>query len=104
PANNYWNTPVDTLPVHASSSQWVSSIGTTAKLHPDWGNVLADNYGIPFVTVSGTQPMVPITFDPDGYADESDPGPYPIPPTAPIEGGPSSDGDRHVIVVETTNC
>ena len=104
PANNYWNTPVDKLPLHPSSNAWVNSIGATAKLHPDWGNVLADNYGIPFATVTGTQPMVPITFDPDGYADESDPGPYPIPPNAPIEGGPSSDGDRHVIVVETTNC
>ena len=28
--------------------------------------------------------MVPVTFN---YADESDPGPYPIPPDAPIEGG-----------------
>ena len=55
PANNYWNTPVDTLPVHPSSA----SVGgthraTPRKLHPDWGNVLADNYGIPFVTVTGS--------------------------------------------------
>jgi hypothetical protein len=104
PANNYWNTPVDNLPVHASSGMWVNSIGASTRLHPDWGNVLADNYGIPFATVAGTQPLVPIAFDPDGYADESDPGPMPIPPNAPIEGGPMSDGDRHVIVVETTNC
>ena len=104
PANNYWNTPVDILPVHASSGPWVNSIGSSTKLHPDWGNVLADNYGIPFATVTGNQPAVPITFDPDGYGDESDPGPFPISPNAPIEGGPASDGDRHVIVVETTNC
>lgn len=104
PANNYWNTPVDGLPVHPSSATWVNSIGASANLHPDWGNVLADNYGIPFATVSGSQPTVPITFDPDGYGDESDPGPFPIPPNAPIEGGSSSDGDRHVLVVDTTNC
>ncbi len=104
PANNYWNTPVDSLPVHASSATWVNSIGATTPLHPDWGNVLADNYGIPFVTVTGTQPVVPITFDPGGYPDESDLGPFPIPPNAPIEGGNASDGDRHVIVVDTTNC
>ena len=105
PANNYWNTPVDTLPVHASSASWVSTIGTATRLHPDWGNVLSDNYGIPFVTVTGAQPLVPIVPDPvDDYSDESDPGPYPIPPNAPIEGGPSGTGDRHVIVVETTNC
>lgn len=104
PGNNYWNTPVDGLPLHASSAAWVNSIGASTRLHPDWGNVLADNYGIPFVTVTGAQPNVPITFDPNGYDDESDPGPFPIPPNAPIEGGSASDGDRHVIVVETSHC
>ena len=104
PTNNYWNTRVDVLPLHPSSTTWVNSIGATAKLHPDWGNVLADNYGIPFTTVTSSQPKVPITFDPNGYADESDAGPFPIPPNAPIEGGSTSDGDRHVLVVDTTNC
>ena len=57
--------------------------------------------GIPYTTVPGTQPKVPVSFD---YADESDPGPYPIPPDAPIEGGPSSTGDRHVLVVDRDAC
>jgi hypothetical protein len=105
PADNHWNTPIDTLPVHPKSNDWVATIGNTARLHADWGNVLADNYGIPFITVPGSQPKVPIVPDPNfAYLDESDPGPYPIPPNAPIEGGPASTGDRHVIVVETTNC
>ncbi|MGZ8268328.1 MAG: FG-GAP repeat domain-containing protein [Burkholderiales bacterium] len=104
PYNNFWNTRVDTLPVHPSSATWIASIGANTRLHADWGNNLADNYGIPFVTVTAAQPLVPIVFDSQGYADESDPGPYPIPPDAPIEGGPASAGDRHVIVVETTNC
>ena len=104
PANNYWNTPVDTLPLHPSSTTWVNSVGATTRLHADWGNVLADNYGIPFVIVPGTQPGVPIVFDPNGYADESDPGPMPIPANAPIEGGALSSGDRHVLVIETGNC
>jgi hypothetical protein len=104
PSDNYWNTPVDSLPVHASSAAWVASIGTATKLHPDWGNVLSDNYGIPFTTVGVAQASVPIVFDPNGYADESDPGPMPIPPAAPIEGGAASNGDRHVIVVDTGNC
>src|SRR5258706_9469814 len=88
PSNNYWNAPIDTLPVHASSSNWVATIGNTAKLHADWGNVLSDNYGIPFITVTGAQPLVPILAysDPSiNYSDESDPGPYPIPSNAPIE-------------------
>ncbi|HUI99762.1 MAG TPA: hypothetical protein VLY46_05970 [Usitatibacter sp.] len=104
PSDNYWNTPVDALPVHPSSSTWVSTIGESTKLHPDWGNVLADNYGIPYATVGAGEAQVPILFPPEGYGDESDPGPYPIPPDAPIEGGSSSDGDRHVIVVDTGNC
>ncbi|HEY2629061.1 MAG TPA: hypothetical protein VGI57_08030, partial [Usitatibacter sp.] len=104
PSNNYWNTPVDSLPVHASSTAWVNSIGAATKLHPDWGNVLADNYGIPFITVNAGQAPVAITFDPDGYSDESDAGPMPIPTTAPVEGGASSDGDRHVIAIDTSHC
>jgi hypothetical protein len=35
---------------------------------------------------------------------ESDPGPYPIPKDAPIEGGPEATGDRHVIVVQEDVC
>ena len=104
PANHYWNTPVDALPLHSSSAAWVNSIGAATRLHPDWGNVLADNYGIPFATVGANQPVVPIVFDANGYGDESDPGPMPIPPNAPIEGGAASDGDRHVLVVDTANC
>src|SRR5712692_10438572 len=45
--------------------------------------------GIPYVVVTADQPLVPILFQ---YADESDPGPYPIPVDAPVEGGPSSTG------------
>ena len=111
PANNYWNTPIDTLPVHASSSAWVASmtsVPSTSKLHADWGKgPPIDDYGIPFITVPGSQPLVPIAGDPvEDYSNESDPGPYPIPPTAPIEGGASATpaDDRHVIVIETTNC
>ncbi len=51
----------------------------------------------PYVVVPGTQPKVPVKFE---YADESDPGPYPIPRDAPIEGGEKSQGDRHVLVID----
>ena len=66
------------------------------KLHVDFGG--NGEYGIPWTSVSGTQARVPVTFD---YADESDPGPYPIPPDAPIEAG---GGDRHIILVDRDNC
>ena len=102
PANNVWNTPVDKLPVHPNSDIFVATISATKGVHPDFGTVYdGAPIGIPFVTVPGTQARVPVTFD---YADESDAGPYPIPPTAPIEGGPDSTGDRHVIAIDRDNC
>jgi hypothetical protein len=70
-------------------------------LHPDFGTVYnGAPSGIPYVVVAGTQPKVPIRFE---YPGESDPGPYPVPPDAPIEGGPQSKGDRHVLVVDRDN-
>jgi hypothetical protein len=104
PADNIWNRRIDSLPVDASSAAYVNTIGSSTGLHPDFGSGLWDGgpIGIPFVTVPGTQPFVAIDFI--WYGDESDPGPYPIPPDAPIEGGSSSTGDRHVLVVDTGNC
>ncbi|NVN93483.1 MAG: hypothetical protein HXX11_23200, partial [Desulfuromonadales bacterium] len=103
PADNVWNTPVDTLPVSANSSAYITTIGATTGLHPDFGSGLWEGapIGIPFMTVSGTQPKVAITFT---YDDESDPGPYPLPSNAPIEGGSSSNGDRHVLVLDRSAC
>jgi len=80
----------------------VSSIGATTKLHPDFGTFWdGAPIGIPYVHVGAGQATVPVSFD---YADESDPGPYPIPPNAPIEGGSAADGDRHVLVVDDAAC
>jgi hypothetical protein len=93
PADNIWNTRIDQLPVHPSSSTWVTTIGTSLPLHPDFGT---PPNGIPFVTVSGTQTKYPATFT---YQSESDPGPYAVPLNAPIE-----PGDGHAIAVDTSNC
>jgi hypothetical protein len=98
PADNAWNQPVDTAQVDPNSDAIVGLIGSTRSFHPDFGaNWNGGPFGIPYVVVSGSQPRVPVTFD---YADESDPGPYPIPSDAPIEGGPSSTGDRHILIVD----
>jgi hypothetical protein len=104
PANNIWNRRIDTLPLDASSQAYVNNIGTAAGLHPDFGSGTwnGEPIGIPFATVPDTQPFVPIAFV--WYGDESDPGPYPVPPNAPIEGGSNSSGDRHVLVVDSGNC
>src|SRR5215468_1731558 len=97
PADNAWNLDVSAAQVDPRSSTLIASCGLR-NLHPDFGTVWngAPN-GIPFVVVRANQTKVPVTFD---YADESDPGPYPIPSNAPIEGGPSSSGDRHVLVID----
>jgi hypothetical protein len=102
PAGNAWNTKVDALAVRPDSSAFVASIssGGQTKLHPDFGGNGA--YGIPFVVVPSTQPKVAINYT--AYGDESDPGPFPIPATAPVEGGSASTGDRHVLVLQKGTC
>lgn len=98
PSDNAWNRDVSTLPVHANSDRFVARINSQGgtRVHPDFG---ADpSYGIPYIVVQADQPTVPITYT--AYGDESDPGPFPIPPNAPVEGG----SDRHVLVVQQGTC
>ncbi len=107
PANNIWNRRVDTLPVHPLSAQYINSIGSSRTLHADFGSgnwppVNGGPIGIPFVEVQPWQPKVRIQYT--DYGSESDPGPFPIPPNAPIEGGPNAGGDRHVIVLDRSAC
>jgi hypothetical protein len=98
PADNAWNADISGQPADPNSSALIASCGATSPLHPDFGTVYAGApNGIPYVVVHGTQARVPVTFT---YADESDPGPYPVPPFAPIEGGPSGTGDRHALTVD----
>ena len=101
PPDNPWNQDVSGLAVHASSADYIAAIGADKPLHADFGTVWngAPN-GIPYVAVGADQPKVPVTFE---YADESDKGPYPVPPDAPVEGGPNAKGDRHVLVIDAAN-
>jgi hypothetical protein len=102
PPDNPWNTDVSNDPVSANSANYISNILSSGNqsLHPDFGGGGA--YGIPYVTVGATEPRVAINFT--AYGDESDPGPYPIPLGAPVEGGSDPDGDRHVIAVDRDAC
>lgn len=103
PADSYWHADVSGLPVHPRSDAWVASIGAGEPVHPDYGSGSWQGapIGIPYTVVGGDPPGVPVSFL---YAGESDPGPYPIPEDPPIEGGPDSDGDRHVLVVDRDAC
>jgi hypothetical protein len=99
PSTNEWNRVIASDPVDPSSARYMASMNATGtrKIHPDFG---ASPYGIPWITVAGSQAMVPVKFE----YDDSDPGPYPLPQNAPIEGGASASGDRHVLVLEKDNC
>jgi len=97
PADNLWNTPIDKLPLDSHSLEYVKNIGPNTPLHPDFGSGQYGDYGIPFNIVPQGQAKVPISFD---YADQSDPGPYPIPTNPKIEGG----SDRHILVLEQGVC
>ncbi|HLA77003.1 MAG TPA: hypothetical protein VJU18_05420 [Vicinamibacteria bacterium] len=96
PADNPWNRDVSRDPVDSNSDAFITNMnGRRKALHADFGS--DPSYGIPWIAVPGTQPRVPMSFD---YADESDPGPYPFPPNAPIEAG----SDRHVLVLDRDAC
>lgn len=97
PASSPWNTDISNAPVDPNSAALIASCGAGNQLHPDFGTVYhgAPN-GIPMIVVHSTQPKVPVTLR---YTN-SDPGPYPLPPNTPIQGGPNGTGDRHALVVD----
>ena len=103
PANNIWNTPVDSLPVDSNSAIYINTIGASTHFHADFGSGLWDGgpIGIPFDVISSSQTKVAVTFE---YDTESDHGPYPVPQNARIEGGPGSDGDRHILLLDQDQC
>lgn len=103
PRSNAFNQRVDALPVATDSATLTRTIGLGAAAHPDFGSGSYGGgpIGIPYIVVRRSQRRVPVSFD---YADESDRGPYPIPRSAPVEGGADADGDRHVLVVDRDRC
>jgi hypothetical protein len=105
PSDNLWNQNISQSQVDPNSDAIINFIGTTVPLHPDFGSGLYDGQtiGIPYDIVPGSASGVTIHFT--AYGDESDPGPMPIPPNAPIEGAPNpGDGDRHVLVLDQGSC
>jgi hypothetical protein len=102
PAGNVWHADVSGLPAHTRSARYVAAIGAGGAVKADFGAGLWEGgpIGIPITYAAGAA-KVAVRFE---YADESDPGPYPVPRDAAIEGGPNADGDRHVLVVDTAAC
>ncbi|KAA0255472.1 MAG: hypothetical protein EDX89_05245 [Acidobacteria bacterium] len=118
PADNWWNVDVSQAPLDPQSAAFLSFIGTSKGLHPDFGgdsDPFPEIYGMVYVTVPGSQPLEPVAFD---YADESDtgapgrPAGYPIPVQAKTEpkwleggypGNAGADGDKHLLIVDRDN-
>lgn len=97
-----WNQDVSRAPVARNSAAVISYINSKGGdfLHPDFGSPRA--YGFPYAVVGAGQRALPVHYT--AYGDESDPGPFPVPSWAPVEGGRRSDGDRHVLVVDRSRC
>ncbi len=99
PADNPWHFDVSKMPLHPNSAKLVASVGAGTALHPDFGTELDGvPWGIPYLLVDKAQAKVPVNYT--DYGDESDPGPYPIPLDAFVEGGNPAKGDRHVLAVD----
>jgi hypothetical protein len=105
PSNSLWNTDISASPVDTNSAATINYIGGTIGLHADFGAGQYQNsfIGIPYTVVDSSQAPVVVTYN--AYGDESDSGPMPIPLSAPVEGYPNpGNGDRHVLVLDRTNC
>jgi Cellulose binding domain len=102
PADNPWNRDISNDPVDPMSSTYIATLNSGSSQHLNFGFGLWPEYGLPFNVVPGTQPKVPIQFT--LYGNQSDPGPYPIPVGALVEGIGKVASDKHVIVVDKDNC
>jgi len=105
PSDNLWNKDISSASVDPNSAAIINYVGSTVGIHPDFGSGQYNGsyMGIPYTVVDGRQSLTPINYQ--AYGDESDPGPMPIPLTAPIEGYPNpGSGDRHVLVLDSANC
>jgi hypothetical protein len=99
PADDPLNEDISQAPVDPNSASYIAAIGASGHLHADFGT--NPSYGIPYVVVGPHQPKVPIEFS--EFGEESNPGPYPVPPNAPVEGA-GEEGDRHVLVLQKHTC
>jgi hypothetical protein len=97
-----WNQDISKAPRDPRSAAYIAYIDSHGgeRLHPDFGSPRA--YGFPYAVVGSGQRRLPVHYT--AYGDESDPGPFPIPGRAPVEGGSRSDGDRHLLVVDRSAC
>lgn len=102
PDQRAWNQDVSKAPLDPRSDQIIDFINGSDDpgLHPDFGS--PREYGIPYAVVGKKAKRTKVKFT--AYGDESDKGKYRVPLKAPVEGGASSDGDRHVLAYDKARC
>jgi hypothetical protein len=102
PDESAWNQDVSQAPRAKNSAAVIAYIQAHGggNIHPDFGSPAI--YGMPYSVVGAGAPQLPVHYA--AYGSESSPGPFPIPAGAPVEGGARSDGDRHVLTVDTSGC
>lgn len=118
PSDNWWNTDIREAPIDPGSADFISFIGGTRKLHPDFGGEESPGsiaiYGFPYAVVDATQAKKTVVFDYDDESDGNGVPYYPIPAQAIaqahwIEGGAPGnvdqrdDNDRHLLMVDCSN-
>jgi hypothetical protein len=97
-----WNQDVSASPLDPNSANYIAYVNSHGgtMLHPDFGS--PREYGFPYAVVGKRQKRTKVSFT--AYGDESTHGPYRVPLKALVEGGQSSDGDRHVLAVDSARC
>ena len=97
-----WNQDVSQAPLDPASAAIIAHILANGgdSVHPDFGS--PREYGFPYAVVGKKQKRVKVNFT--AYGDESTKGKYRVPLKALVEGGTSSDGDRHVLAVDRARC
>jgi hypothetical protein len=122
PPDNWWNVDTSGAPLDPNSASFITFIGSTRGLHPDFGGDVnpgdptsTDIYGFPYSSVPGTQPLERVTFvEFDDQSDHGAPGRpqgYPIPVAARTQGkwiesgdpGGGASGDHHMLIVDRDN-
>lgn len=102
PDESAWNQDISAAPPDPNSAAYISYINAHGGdfVHPDFGS--PREYGFPYAVVGKKQKRTKVHFT--AYGDESDHGPYRVPLKALVEGGQGSDGDRHVLAVDSARC
>ncbi len=106
PADNPWNTRVDTISANPSSTSLINAYisrvgGTNPAMQGDFGGIYGEKYNIVDSSTQATQ-----LINVNGYPAESDIMPVPFSNSAAVEGGKPcpSGNDCHLFILDKNQC